>query len=456
MQGIAIIVAIVGGLIFLAHLFSGIFSRTKIPSVLLLIIIGIALGPASGLVSPLDLGVVGPIFANITLVVILFQGGLSLKLSTLRSALGDAVKLAGASFFLTMIATAALAHWLVDLEWIPAFILGAIIASTSEAIVIPLVKQLKMGGKSQAILSLESSINDVLCIAITLALIEAYWLGKVQVGPITGNLVASFVVAIVFGFLGAFVWSILLNRIRTIPNAMFTTVAFAFALYGLVETLGFSGAIAALAFGITLGNVESIRFPTLKKPLADRPVGLNETERAFFSEASFLLITFFFIYLGISLKFTHTWLIVLGIVFTAIVFLLRIPAVRVSAGKSVAPREASILAVMAPKGLAAAVLASIPAQQGLTGGELIRDLAYGIIFASIIATSVLVIMLERTRLSNAYERLFLATVPGRPRWKISLLPPRLSKRSLAELDKDKRTITPAGPKMFGSSEENNL
>jgi len=67
----------------------------------------------------------------------------------------------------------------------------------------------------------------------------------------------------------------------------------------------------------------------------------------------------------------------------------------------------------------------------------------------------LVIMLERTRLSNTYERLFLATVPGRPRLKRPLLPSRLSTRSLAGLDKDKRKITPAGPKMFGGSEEKN-
>ncbi len=413
MQDVAIIVAVVGGLVFLAHLFSGIFSRTRIPDVLLLIIIGIALGPASGMVSPADLGMVGPIFANITLIVILFQGGLSLKLTTLRSAMGAAVKLSTISFFLTMLATAALAHWLADLGWIPAFIIGAIIASTSEAIVIPLAKQLKIGEKLRALLSVESSINDVLCIAITLALIEAYWLGQFHVAPVTGNLVASFIVAIVFGFLGAFIWSILLNRIHTMPNAMFTTMAFGFALYGLVETLGFSGAIAVLAFGITLGNVESIRFPTIKKPLADKPVGLNETERAFFSEASFLLKTFFFIYLGISLEFAQTWQIGLGIALTAVVFLLRIPAVKLSVDKSVKPRGASILAVMAPKGLAAAVLASIPAQQGIAGGELIRSLAYIIILASVIATSVLVILLERTKLSNAYERLFSATVPGR-------------------------------------------
>lgn len=145
MQDTAIIVAVVGGLVFLAHLFSGIFSRTRIPDVLLLIIIGIALGPASGLISPAHLGAVGPVFVNITLIVILFQGGLSLKLSTLRSTMGDAVKLSATSFFLTMIATAALAHWLAGLEWIPAFIVGSIIASTSEAIVIPLVKQLKIG-----------------------------------------------------------------------------------------------------------------------------------------------------------------------------------------------------------------------------------------------------------------------------------------------------------------------
>lgn len=414
MQDIAPIIAFVGLLVFLSHLFSGIFSRTRVPDVLLLIIIGICLGPISGLVSPSHFGAVGPVFVTITLIVILFESGTALKLSTLRSALGGAVKLATIGFFLTMGVVAALALWLTDLELITAFILGAIVASTSEAIVIPLVKQLKTQEETQTLLSLESSVNDVLSVVIAIALIEAYTLGEFQVAPVTGKLISSFVVAIFFGFLGAFIWAILLNRIRALKNAMFTTVAFVFAIFGGAEVLGFNGAIAALAFGITIGNVESIRFPTLKKPLAGKPVGLTGAERAFFSEGSFLLKTFFFVYLGICLEFTNPLLIGLGLFLTIMAFILRIPAVKVSVNKLTPMKDTSIMAIMAPKGLAAAVLASIPLQQGITGGELIRSITYSVVLFSIVATSLLILLLEKTKLANYYGRILSPETPKLP------------------------------------------
>ena len=312
MQDVAPVIALVGILVFLAHLFIGVFSRTRIPDVLLLIIIGICLGPIFGLVSPAQFGKVGPIFTAITLIIILFESGTALRLGTLRLAIGNAVALAALSFFLTMGVVAGFAIWLTDLELIPAFILGAIVGSTSEVVVIPLGKQLKLREKSQTILSIESSVNDVLCVVITIALIAAYQAGEFQVATVTGDLISSFIVAIVFGVVGAFFWSTLLKRIHALKNAMFTTPAFVFVIFGVVEILGFNGAMAALAFGITIGNVESLQFTVFKKPRDKESIGLTETERVFFSEVAFLLKTFFFIYLGISLELIGWWLILLG------------------------------------------------------------------------------------------------------------------------------------------------
>jgi NhaP-type Na+/H+ or K+/H+ antiporter len=336
-------------MVFLAHLFTSIFSRTRIPDVLFLIIIGICLGPILGLISPAQFGSVGPIFATVTLIIILFECGTTLKLGTLRSALGGAMRLATFSFFFTMAAAAGFALWLTDLELIPAFILGAIVASTSEAIVIPMVRQLKMREESQTILSVESSVSAVLSIVITIALIETYQLGEFEFIPITSKLIASFFVAIVFGVIGAFIWSFLLHRIHAIKNAMFTTAAFVFVLFGIVEILGFNGAIAALAFGVTIGNVKSIRFSAFKKSHANGPVGLTETERVFFGEVAFLLKTFFFVYLGISLELIGSWLITLGLILTIVAFILRILAVKVSLKRSIPAKDASIMAVMVPK-----------------------------------------------------------------------------------------------------------
>jgi len=402
MQDIAPVIVFVGVLVFLAHLFTAIFSRTRVPDVLLLITIGVCVGPVLGLVSPANFGTVGPVLTTITLIIILFESGTALELMSLRSAVGGAMALATVTFFLSMGAVAGIALWLTDLELIPAFILGAIVGSISEAVVIPMVKQLRMRKDSQTMLSLESSVNDVLSIVITIALVEAYLQGEFRLAAIAGDLIAKFLVAVVFGVTGAFIWSRLLNHIHAIKNAMFTTAAFVFIIYGVVEILDFNGPIAALAFGITIGNVESIRYYIFRRAQPSEAEGLSSTEKAFFSEVAFLLKTFFFVYLGISMELISGWLIQLSLIFTAAIFLLRIPAVKVTVRKSIPARDASLVAIMVPKGLAAAVLAIIPVQMGVVGGELIKSLTYGVVLSSIVITSVMLLLLEKTGLSALY------------------------------------------------------
>ncbi|MFC1939363.1 cation:proton antiporter [Chloroflexota bacterium] len=445
MQDTASVIAFVGILVFLAHLFTGIFSRTKIPDVLFLIIIGVCVGPVLGLSSPAFFGAVGPVFTIITLIIILFESGLTLKLSTLRSAFGGAMTLAPLTFFSTMAIVAGFAVWLTDLELLPAFILGAIVGSTSEAVIIPLVKQLRVKEDTQTLLSVESSFNDVLSIIITVTLVEAYAIGKFKVASLSGDLIASFLVAIIFGVVGASIWSILLNRIHVIKNAMFTTPAFVFVIFGIVETLGFSGAIAALSFGVTLGNIESINLTIFRPSSTTEPVGLTETEKVFFSEVAFLLKTFFFVYLGLSLELISSPLIILSLILTVIAFALRIPATRLSLRRSLPLKDMSIVAVMVPKGLAAVVLASLPLQQGVRGGELIQNLTYGVVLLSIVITSFLVMLIDKTKLYKIYGWLFYPSLPnlfGRAKYQ--------ARESLRKSD----YIVPAGPKLFGKQNQN--
>jgi NhaP-type Na+/H+ or K+/H+ antiporter len=317
----------------------------------------------------------------------------------IRSVLGGAMLLAPLCFFLTMGTVAGLVIWLTDLGIIPAFILGAIAGSTSEAVVIPMVKQLGVQEETQTLLSVESTVNDVLSIVITVALVQAYSEGHFEFTFVSGHLVASFLIALIFGFIGALVWSAILNRIHVIKNAIFTTPAFVFIIYGAVEMLGFSGAIATLSFGITIGNIEKIRIPLLRR---FEPMGLGKIEREFFSEVAFLLKTFFFIYMGISLEFTNTWFVIVALILAAVAFLVRIPAVRLSIRKKLPAKDLSVMAVMAPKGLAAVVLAGIPLQQGIVGGDTIKNITYGIIIFSIILTSIMVFLMEKTKLCNVY------------------------------------------------------
>ena len=87
-----------GVLVFSAHLFSMMFSRKKIPDVLLLLLIGVLIGPVLGLVKPSDFGAIGSVFTSITLVVILFEGGTGISIGDLKESWSSTLKLSASGF----------------------------------------------------------------------------------------------------------------------------------------------------------------------------------------------------------------------------------------------------------------------------------------------------------------------------------------------------------------------
>ena len=95
---IGLIIAIMGLLIFAAHLFTQIFSRRRIPDVLFLILIGLLIGPIFKWISPESLGNAGSIFSGITLVTILFESGTRLSFSNLRDSFKGAFRLMSLNF----------------------------------------------------------------------------------------------------------------------------------------------------------------------------------------------------------------------------------------------------------------------------------------------------------------------------------------------------------------------
>lgn len=402
----ALVIAFIGALIFGAHLFVGMFSRTRVPDVLLLIVIGLILGPVLHLVSPAQFGIVGPVFTTVTLVFILFESGTELNISTLRSAFAGSMILAVLNFVVTTALVGIVAWKMAHLEPMMALMLGAMLGGTSPAIVIPMSSQLKMGRESSAMLFLESAVSDVFSILIALAILDGRRVGAIHWGPVAGGLLASFLIAACIGALGAIFWSNLLSRVRTLQNGMFTTAAFVFLVFGVTEILGYSGVIAALVFGIGLGNVAwhgallSKRFPSLA------PVGLNEREKTFFAEIVFLLKTFFFVYIGLSIQFKNVWWISIGLTVAALLFVIRIPVVRFGVSKAIPRVDVTRMAAMAPKGLAAAVLASLPLQQGVPGGELIQNCTYAVVLFSVTITSLLVFLQDRTAVGAFYRFLF--------------------------------------------------
>ena len=405
-MNIAIALVAVGLLVFLAHVLDDLFARTKVPDVLLLLGLGLLLGPGLNLVRPEHLGAVGPLFTTITLVIILFEGGLGLDLGLLFHSLRSAALLTILNFLATMAVVAPLARLTMGMAWLPALTLGAILGGTSSAVVIPMIRRLNLGDRTRTTLALESALSDVFVIVVALGLMGGLKAGELHIGSLVGGMAASFLIAGLLGTLGGLLWALALNRIHGLQNSIFTTPAFVCVVFGIVELLGFSGAIAALALGITLGNLDRIPARLLRGS-PEALASLNATEREVFSEVVFLLKTFFFVYIGVSIRI-NSWLdAALGLGLTLAVFLVRIPVVHASLStKTTSRMDALACSALVPKGLAAAVLASIPLQMGLPHAEAIKNTTFAVVLFSILAASLLVFLAERGWLKRVETSLF--------------------------------------------------
>ncbi|NNG46838.1 MAG: hypothetical protein HKM86_06975, partial [Deltaproteobacteria bacterium] len=154
------------------------------------------------------------------------------------------------------------------------------------------------------------------------------------------------------------------------------TMAAILLLYAACEALHSSGVFAVLVFGMAMTNAESImkKMPTKKQYDWDATdFALHDTIGWFHDEVTFIARVFFFVYLGMLLNvggFTLTVVLVsCGIV--ALVYLTRYLATRIVGwfGREQQPFERGIITGMAPRGLASAVLATLPAAAGIGGTD---------------------------------------------------------------------------------------
>ena len=405
----ALLILTLGTLVFAAHWFAEIFSRKRIPDVLLLMFIGIIIGPLLKLVDAEKLSTIGSVFGQLTLVILLFESGTELSFKTLADSIKDTVTLTIVNFIFTFVAIGLLGWLVLGMNPGISFMLGAALGGSSSAVAIPLVKQISIGEKSKTILILESAFSAILCIVVTLAIFESYKYGEIRVGIIFGQVFSSFLLASFIGVIGSIFWSMVLDKVRTINNSIFTTPAFVFIIYGINELLGYSGIISALAFGIGLANMETIHDRWLKKFSDRKPTLLNPTEKTLFSELVFLMKTFFFVYVGISIKFDSFISLVIGLGISFLLIILRIYVVRISLPygiKGINKKDRAFLSMMIPRGLAAAVLATMISQSQLAGSERVSNIVFSVIFFTIIFTSVLVPLLEKSeKFRNRYTKI---------------------------------------------------
>ncbi|SEM03582.1 Sodium/hydrogen exchanger family protein [Blastococcus sp. DSM 46786] len=253
---VTVALALGAGVVLLAAVALRLADRLGLPSLLLYLAIGVALGE-SGLGIQFDDAELTQNLGVAALVVILAEGGLTTRWADVRRAIGPGLTLATVGVAVSVAVTAGITVWLLDASWGFALLLAAVIGSTDAAAVFAALRRLPLPRRLAAALEAESGLNDApaillvttLAAVLTDAAAGAWWLVVLQV---VGQLVGGAVVGVVIGLLGAE----LLRRVALplagfYPLATLSLCVLAFATATLAWT---SGIVAVYLCGVVLGN----------------------------------------------------------------------------------------------------------------------------------------------------------------------------------------------------------
>jgi len=342
------------------------FERTKIPDVLFLMLLGVLLGPIFGIIDTSGTSMIlklAPFVGTLALIILLFDGGISLNIFKVVKELGKATSYTLLVFIVTVAAVGFAMKLLFGWQLAEGLLLGAVIGGASSAIVIPILSGISVRDETKTLLTLESAMTDALSIILAFLLIEIIVSNSVNLSQVGSQIASAFSIAFFMAILLAVVWIVLLQKLYGKPFGYLLTIAILFILYSIVESLGGNGAIAVLVFGILLSSMQELT-KFLKIP---GDFGLEDKLREFQIEVSFFVRTFFFVYMGliISLPNVNLPVIFASAVLLVIMLASRFVGIRLLNRNFPDKHQNLLIISMLPRGLASAVLAFLPMQFGI-------------------------------------------------------------------------------------------
>ncbi|MEM9192661.1 MAG: cation:proton antiporter [Myxococcota bacterium] len=368
-----------------------VFERTGVPDVVWLIVVGIILGPVTGFVEREQLAVIAPYFGALTLVVVLFDGGSKLNLSELRHAAARCTVMALLSFALSVavLAVASMAaSWAGILPpswtWLHALVLGSILGGSSSVVIMPALRKAGLAPHISNLVNLESALTDVLCVVSTVVCINIYVSGQTDIGGAGLTLVKSFGIGLGIGAVAGLLSILVLRRLRKSAYAYPLTLGALLVIYVLIDELGGSAALGILATAIMVGNA-----PTLSKAMGlEKTARLGSGVTTTHDQIVFIIKSFFFCFIGEMLG--PPWVMLFfGVLLGVLLLFARLPAVAIGTFRSGLSNPAKgLVAVSMPRGMAAGVLAIMPAQAGMSGTEDLPVVVFASVFTTILIFAV--------------------------------------------------------------------
>jgi len=375
------------------------FKRTGIPDPLLLLLLGVLMGPIFQLFAQEELLAIIPYFSALALIIILFDGGLNMNIIDAVKNSPRAIIMASLGFALNVLITAALCKWFLGWRLLNGLLLGCIIGGGSSLIVIALTRKLGVNEEVETLLSLESILTDVFCTVGAFAIINIILSGELSIEAAIGSVVTAFGVGTIVGLGFGVFWLFMLEKLKGKPNSYMLTLAVLLLTFVVATLLGGSGAISALFLGLIIGNNKSIA-----KLLKFRTkVSIDDNVRDFHCQISFLIRSFFFVFTGLLFAFSSFSLVLFGILLTFVFLGIRVIIIKMASIKSNFKSAKSLMTIMFPRGLAAAVLASLPLAMGVPNSEVFPEITFIVILSSIIITTIGVVILKKRTKPSRYD-----------------------------------------------------
>ncbi|WP_224485362.1 cation:proton antiporter [Robertkochia aurantiaca] len=372
--------------------------RFKLPAILPLILIGLAVGPISSLYTENGNKLLEPVwqestdhglfpgeflyhFVSLAISVILFEGGLTLKRNEVLNVGPVIIKLITIGVFITFIGGGVASHFLFDLDWPIAFLFAALIIVTGPTVITPILRNIPLKKDLSAILKWEGILIDPIGAVAAVLMFEFISIGQGE--EYTQQALIEFGKTVVIGFSIGFTFAYglyFLIKKNAIPHFLMNvfTLSAVLGVYVLSEQFAHeSGLLSVVVMGMVLGNID---LPNIKELL-------------YFKESlSVLLISILFILLAANidmedLYLIYNWntLILLG----CVVFIIRPVGVFLSSWKSgLKFNEKAFISWVGPRGIVAAGIASLfgsrLAQEGQPGAEYITPLVFMVVLGTVL------------------------------------------------------------------------
>lgn len=233
-------------------------TRLGVPALILFIVVGMVTGSDGlGFIS-FDNAKITQLVGVFALIIILFEGGLQTKWSTVKAVAKPSLSLATLGVILTTVVIAVAAKLILGVTWMEGFLFGAIVGSTDAAAVFAVLKGENIKAKLGATLEAESGSNDPMAMFLTISFIELLVSTGYSYFALIGSFFWQMGIGLALGVLLGKLATFAINRINLDSSGLYPVFALAFALltYSTAALVSASGLLAVYVAALIVGNSE--------------------------------------------------------------------------------------------------------------------------------------------------------------------------------------------------------